>query len=153
MSYGLLKKSIILFMISYTFASFYITYEDREIFPFFSWNMFNKVPPDIAEAYDVLIHKADTETFTPPKSINEVKNIYRPNAGGAALYRSIIGKFGLSLKDNNVKEASRRRAMLESKFLLHPVEYEVVHIRFNTIERFKTGRTLKLVSLGKFSSL
>lgn len=139
-------------MISYAFASFYLTYGDKEIFPFFSWNMFNKVPPYVSEAYDILIHKAGTETFSPPKSASEVKNIYRPNAGGTALYRSIIGKLALSLKDNNVEEASRRRAMLESKFLLHPVEYEVVHIRFNTIERFKTGRILEMQSLGRFTS-
>lgn len=153
MSYNFLKRSIILFLIIYAFAGFFFTRDNKEVYPFFSWDLFSRVPGETFEDFDLLIHKIGDKEFNPPVFFKQTEGLYDKRDTRIGNYHPLIINLALSVKDQNLDEIFRNRSILESKFLLHPVEYEVVTVKFNTIERFETGRILEIRGLDKFTSM
>ena len=76
MSYTFLKKGLVIFFIIYALSGFYFTKADNEVYPFFSWDLFSRIPGETYEDFDILIHQIGTKEINPPVFFHEARDLY-----------------------------------------------------------------------------
>lgn len=151
MSYERTKFGVFLLLLIYLFGGYFLTTDTQETYPFFSWNMFNRVPNEISSDFGIIIHSSPDKTYSPPQFFKNTPEIYNPYKD-ETLYQIMIRKLGNSIQQNRPYETKKLRLELETNFVKHPVIYEIVKVKFKTLEWLKDGQFIEKNSLAKFKS-
>lgn len=118
-----------------------------EVFPFFAWSLFSKVPNERNE-FAIRIKEFDDETVDPPRFLGS----FGPPFGKfSSTGWDILQAWGHAVSSGNEREAEERRKAFELLFLkpkVKNVEYELVKRRYDVLERWESGavREVKLVA-------
>ena len=151
MSYRSTKIFVALFLAVYFLAGLYTSnLPNREAYPFFSWNLFSKVPQANVREFALRIVEYKGQRFDPPIFLNEAKGMY--SRARLHKYWGPINSLGRNIKSNNKEEIERFRRRVENIFYSHPVTYEIVRIRYNSVERWKTGRLQQVETIAVFTT-
>lgn len=142
---------IILFLILYFLGGITSRITDERIlFPFSSFFLFNKVPQNQLSEYAVYIYQAGNIQLNEPVLHFSADGILkRPRA--IKLDR-IIKEFGQIVESGEEEEINRRRVIFEGEFMIRSVRYAIVRMQYKPIERFKTGKIDKITEVAAFNT-
>lgn len=155
MTYEALKKYLLLFLIIYFSTGLlarYFSEGTEDVYPFFSWFLFSKVPSRIQTDFAIRIHQFGGKQFEPPIFLEKAEDIYDTTLYSTAEYHRLIQQLAMSAKQNRSEETEYFRSKLEKTFVAHPVVYEAVEIKYNPIDRWKRGQLIKVKSIAIFNS-
>lgn len=143
MHYHRLKVLVIGFLIAYFvvgIAARTVTAGDEDTYPFFSWFLFSKVPSRIQSDYAIKIIEVDGKPLPQPTLLEKTSGIFN-NSRSLAEYFQTARNLGVSLKQKQLGQVNQIRTHLEKNlFSGRLVTYEVLEIRYNPIERYKSGK-------------
>lgn len=120
-----------------------------EIFPFFGWSLFSKVPAR-ADTYTVLIDQHRGRQLEPPVDLQHAPETMV--TGNRSIARKVIQKLGDAQTRGETSEVVRLRRLLEQNYLRGKAHYEIVFERYQPLEKWRTGASLERRSLGSFQS-
>lgn len=148
-----MKKLIYIFLLFYFsmgLGARFLSQGAEDVYPFFSWFLFSKVPARIQSDFSMLIHQLGQEKFDPPIFFEEVAELYDTSIYSRTEFHTLIQRLALSIKGARQKEAMSFRGSLEKKFQARPVVYEIVERGFDVMERRKERKFLYIRSIIKF---
>lgn len=139
MPYAVLKRGVILFLAAY-FAAGLSLGNSKTLYPLFSWYLYPRVPSRLETDITLRIHEARGERFEPPQFLEETQGIY-DRAYNKSAFRRITTRLAEKLAAGSPpEEITALRRELEEALPARPLVYEIVKIRYNPIERWKTGK-------------
>lgn len=113
----------------------------NEIFPFYSWSMFSKVPTE-QNNYVVFIHEVGGKQLIPAKEFQEASGIV--NSPQSVVAHQVIQKLGLAYRRGDHKEQTEMRVLFEKNYLSVGTRYELASMNYDPLTRWKSGgRTLE----------
>lgn len=120
-----------------------------EVFPFFGWSLFSSVPNE-GQRFTILIEEHDGQAIDPPVVfLNAPDSIVR---GNRYVGRKVINKLGRAKKRGRGRKVQKYRQLLESNYLQGDVRYELVYERYDPLEKWETGESRELTSMGRFET-
>ena len=147
-----LRNRLVLVLVVYFFAggiSQKLIPGVDEIFPFFGWSLFSKVPAR-AETYAVLIDRHGGRRIDPPA---ELLRAPEPLArGNRAIARKVVQSLGSAHDGGEAEEVARLRRLLEANYLGDGVSYRVVLESYEPLEKWRTGELLERRTVAAFAS-
>lgn len=152
MRYQQLQQCVIIFLVLYAaigLGARFLSTETEDVYPFFSWFLFERVPPRVQTDMEVLVHAVGKDPFPSPLPFREVVALHNP-ARSKAWYYTTIQQLGNALEKKRADEAALLRKTFEETFIHKPVTYEVVQQTYNPIDRFLYHRIIEQRSLGVF---
>ncbi|MEJ2086333.1 MAG: hypothetical protein P8Y44_11745 [Acidobacteriota bacterium] len=120
-----------------------------EIFPFFGWSLFSSVPNE-DQRFTILIEEHNGQVLEPP-----VLFLQAPDTivtGNRYVGRKVIDKMGRAKKRERGRKVKKYRSLLETNYLRGQVRYELVYERYDPLEKWKTGESRELESLGRYET-
>ena len=120
-----------------------------EIFPFFGWSLFSSVPNEDSR-YTILIEEHDGKILEPPVLFLEAPETMV--MGNRYVGRKVIDKMGRAKKRGSGRKVKKYRSLLESNYLRGRMRYELVYERYDPLEKWKTGESRELESLGRYET-
>lgn len=120
-----------------------------EIFPFFGWSLFSKVP-NLESRYSVVIDQHDGRPVDPPVSF-----LQAPGSiviGNRFIARKLIQRLGRAHDKGETEEVERLRQLLEHNYLQGRVHYELLFERYQPLQKWKTGESREKRSLASFDT-
>jgi hypothetical protein len=107
----------------------------REVFPFFRWDLFARVPAAVSTDYSVRLVAVDGEPLPRPVWFEDAHR-YLSRAGSVDAKR-LMWTLGEAVEDERTESAASARRLLETTYLADApsVDYELVHRRFDPVER------------------
>ena len=120
-----------------------------EIFPFFGWSLFSKVPSQ-ERTYSIVIRRHEGRQLDPP-----VAFLQAPGSivtGNRYIARKLIQSLGRAHDRGEAEETARLRELLEHNYLQGKVRYELVFERYQPLEKWQTGGSLESRSLARFDT-
>lgn len=141
MRYESYKKILILFFVVYFVGGLMTAvlppWKDKSVIPFFSWFLFDRVPPTKRLEYVARVLEYQGKVLEQPPLFSEAKGIVMEPRSAKA--REIIREFTLAILERNEKEENRLRRIFEQSFMPACVRYEMALIEYSPIERWKNG--------------
>lgn len=110
---------------------------EREYYPFFSWFLFDRVPGGIQSEFALRTTLAGKTILYPPMILGEHMQSFLDNSIEPTEYWNLINYTAWALLGNNNADAEKYRSMLEVNFTIRPLEYEIVRVTYNPIERWR----------------
>ena len=147
-----LRRRLVLLLVVYFFAggaSQKLVPGVDEIFPFFGWSLFSKVPNDESR-YWIAIDRHDDRPVEPPVSF-----LHAPESivgGNRWVGRKVIQRLGRAVDKGRTEEAADLRRLLEKSYLKGRVGYELLFERYEPLEKWKTGKSQETRRLASFES-
>ena len=139
-NYTTLKKFILAFFILYFVGGLatevFPAWQDKSMIPFYSWFLFDRVPNDRSTSALRILEYRGT-IVEPPLLFQEAKGVVKEPRSPKA--RELISKMTKSIRKNQKEETGHLRESLEQSFLPGCLRYEIVMIKYDPIERWKTG--------------
>lgn len=139
-SYATLKKFILALFILYFIGGLATeilpAWRDKSMIPFYSWFLFDTVP-NKKHIASLRILEYRGKVLEPPVLFVEAKGVVREPRSPKA--RELISELNKSIRQNQKEETGRLREFLEQSFLPRCIRYEIVLIKYDPIERWKTG--------------
>lgn len=136
------KEKYSIFVIG--FISFYFLFgiisgllSTKQIFPFFSWNLFGDIPNKRIE-HTVIVDLYNGTIVSPPQLFQEAKEIVWESDSITA--RRLIQDFAMAYQWGDIKEADRLRKIFEANFIKAPARYRLVRLIYDPLVRWKTGK-------------
>jgi hypothetical protein len=122
---------------------------EAEIFPFFSWRLFDLRAPDNVR-YSLVLEEVRGKALSPPRNMLEVRGPAR--ALSSIDSRSLVRKLGIALQRKDPSAAAHRQ-LLESAFLepLKPIRYQVVAEKFDAASFLASRKITQSETLGAFA--
>jgi hypothetical protein len=108
----------------------------NELFPFYSWSMFSKVPSE-QNAYVVVIHEVGGKPLSPAKEFQEASGLV--NSPQSVVAHQVIQKLGLAYRKGNAKEQTEVRKLFEKNYLSIGTRYELASMNYDPLTRWKSG--------------
>jgi hypothetical protein len=108
--------------------------DTSEIYPFFSWFLFYKVPPK-RDQYEISVHQLAGHEFTPARDYQSLRETL-PYAGSAVSY-AVIQRMGKALKSGDEQAFEQLRAFFEEVMLPPPCTYDLTVISAAPLERYR----------------
>ncbi len=116
-----------------------------EIFPFFGWSLFSRVP-NTATRYEVIVSRHNRQDVDPPEPY--LKARLELVKGSRHLGRKVIQLLGTALEEGDRKRADELQRLFEGSYLAgHDVRYEVVWESYDPLEKWRTGKSLERRSI------
>ena len=138
------RSRLILLLVVYFFAgtaSQKVVPGVDEIFPFFGWSLFSKVP-DEGRHYTLLIYRQDGRKIAPPAPF-----LVAPESlvtGNRYTARKVIQHLGQAFDRDQGERVEELRRLLEANHLTgRKVRYELIHERYQPLEMWRTGESLE----------
>lgn len=146
------KLMIFLFFIAYTVISFngYLYSLRGEYFPVFSWSLFSEVRNPAEKVEVEIIRIGDTE-FSEPVNYFDLPEYFSSAAARSTnVTKAALRLMQLHLKDPAGSEQMRR--VFEENYLdgNGTVAYRLVLVRFDPLERFRSGAVIGHLVLAEF---
>ncbi|MCB1035451.1 MAG: hypothetical protein KDD47_16630 [Acidobacteria bacterium] len=118
-----------------------------EIFPFFGWSLFSKVPAE-QTTYSVTVLQQRGRVLDPPADF-----LAAPDSvvkGNRFIGRKVIQKLGHARERGRTEEVERLSRLLEENYFHGSVRYELALERYEPLARWRRGENLEVRSLGFF---
>ncbi len=109
-----------------------------EIFPFFGWSLFSKVP-NLESRYTVVIHRHEGQLLRPPVSFFQAPGSIV--TGNRFLGRKLIQSLGRAHDKGRTEEADHLRQVLEDNYLQGKVRYDLLFERYEPLHKWQTGES------------
>ena len=120
-----------------------------EIFPFFGWSLFSKVP-NLESRYWIVIDRHDGRSVEPPVSFLQAPESIV--TGNRWVARKVIQRLGRAVDKGKTEEVEDLRRLLEQNYLKGRVRYELLFERYQPLDRWKTGESRERRRLASFDS-
>lgn len=120
-----------------------------EIFPFFGWSLFSKVP-NLESRYWIAIDRHDGRPVEPPVSFLQAPESIA--GGNRWVGRKVIQRLGRAVDKGRTEEVADLRRLLETSYLRGRVGYELRFESYEPLEKWKTGASRETRSLARFES-
>jgi hypothetical protein len=147
-----LRRRLVLLLVVYFFAggaSQKLVPGVDEIFPFFGWSLFSKVP-NLESRYWIAIDRHDGRPVEPPVSFLQAPDSIV--AGNRWVGRKVIQRLGRAFDKGRTEEVADLRRLLEQNYLRGQVRYELLFERYDPLEKWKTGERRETRRLASFES-
>ncbi|MCH9646719.1 MAG: hypothetical protein K0U98_00695 [Deltaproteobacteria bacterium] len=134
----LLRRRLSLLLLIYFFAgsaSQKLIPGVDEIFPFFGWSLFSKVP-NVDQRYDLLLEPQGSSGETAISFFHAPGNLV---TGNRYIGRKVIQKLGKALDRGEAERALELRTQLEQAYLLGKPRYHLVFESYHPLEKWRTG--------------
>lgn len=151
--YGLKKFAILFFFIAYFLVQCAGTQTPRrEYFPVFSWSLFSSVSNPWA-ALEIEILRVGETIFPEPVNYFELDQHFEPARRRSTDATKSAARMLWALK-RDPSAAERAREAFEQTFLggHDRVEYQLVGVRFDPLERWRSGALIERRVLERFST-
>lgn len=122
-----------------------------EAYPFFSWFVFSGVPPKFQVKYDARFLEFGGKTLDPPVFFKAARGRHLKDSVALPQYSYLVNLLAEAIAQNNSEDIARQRQTLEGNFISRPLVYEIIKVRFDTLEYFKTGRILEIERVAVFN--
>jgi len=120
-----------------------------EIFPFFGWSLFSKVP-NLESRYWIVIDRHDGRPVEPPVSFLQAPESIV--TGNRWVARKVIQRLGRAVDDGRTEDVEGLRRLLEHNYLKGRVRYELLFERYQPLDKWKTGESRERRRLASFDS-
>lgn len=147
-----LRHRLVLVLVVYFFAgtaSQKLVPGVDEIFPFFGWSLFSKVPGE-STTYTLLIEEHDGRRIDPPVSFLQAPKTMV--TGNRFVGRKLIQRLGQAQDEGQAAKVERLRRLLERNYLRGRMRYRLLFERYRPLERWRSGESLERRQLGSFTS-
>jgi hypothetical protein len=115
----------------------------NELFPFYSWSMFAKVPSE-RNSFAVFIHEVGGQPVTPAKEFQEAGGMV--NSPKSVVAHQVIQKLGLAYAVGGRAELADAKSRFEKNYLSIGTRYALVRMNYDPLTRWKNGgRTLETI--------
>lgn len=123
----------------------------RELFPFFSWELFSYIPADTITSYGIRFSSANSAPLEQPIYFEEAKHL-TPHADSVDAFVT-IQTLGNAIAQNEPEKITATRHLMQSTYFgdLTAAEYEIVRRRFDLLERWQHNRYLEEEALATFT--
>lgn len=111
----------------------------HEIFPLTSWLLFSLVPNKITD-YDLLLHGSAAYPQKPARSFNQSGVLVR--APHSIVSYQLIQQLGEAVEDGDQPKADYLRQQIEEQFAVASIAYDLTKVRYEPVDRWKTGQVL-----------
>lgn len=108
--------------------------DTSEIYPFFSWFLFSKVPVK-RDQYEIWVHRFANHDFTPAREYQSLGGTL-PYAGSPVSY-AVIQRMGEALKKGDEQAFEKLRVFFEEVMLPAPCTYDLTVISAAPLERYR----------------
>jgi len=141
-SYNFLKIFLTSTILLYFYMGFYFSSHtsEGEAYPFFSWFVFTRVPPQFITGYALKIVEYEGKKLDPPVFFQDSHGIYFKKILTMTEYDYTIRVLGENIERGETEKVEQYRKTIEESFLSQPVVYEIVRIEFDTLKYWKTGQ-------------
>ena len=120
-----------------------------EIFPFFGWSLFSKVPNLRATTTVVLVAHRGRKLDPPVDFMTAPPSMVR---GNRFIARKIVQKMGGAAERGDAAELARLRRLLEDNHFVGRVRYRLFLERYQPLDKWRTGATVERRLLGVLDS-
>ena len=124
-----------------------------ELYPFFNWSLFSR---SAAQRGDVtlMIRSLNGETLERPQLLYDMKHGLVAAKRKDAILIKIIDRLWSAIKRGDQATAERLRSVIETRFLsdARSLEYDLVRIQYNPIDRLQTGDIDQIDVLASFKT-
>ncbi len=136
------RRILICLIIGYVLAALYGPRLGRsEFYPFFNWDLFSYTH---STRYDfvVIVHSIDGVDLKEPTIYFYVPNHFIMPDGEKIRLRKLLGDLWGHKRKGDRKQVEKLLSIIRSKYFssIGSAEYEIAFIRYNPIERLKTGK-------------
>lgn len=123
----------------------------EDLYPFFSWFLFSRVPPRIQSEFEIRILEINDKNINPPVRLREDSEVFKSGGTSEKELHDISERLGRAALSKNEEDIALARRELESK-LVKSISYEVSHIDFDILDRWQNGKVISERSLARFSN-
>ena len=120
-----------------------------EIFPFFGWSLFSKVPNLRATTTVVFVAQDGRKLEPPVDFMTAPPSMVR---GNRFIARKVIQKMGVAAERGDAAELARLRRLLEDNYFVGRLRYRLMLERYQPLDKWRTGATVEHRRLGVFDS-
>jgi len=123
-----------------------------EIFPFFNWSLFSNSSPVSMDSV-ALIHSANGVSFNEPRSLFDLPEVFDTAARRDIRFAKVLDRFAISTMTGDTHDAELARALIEDHFMrgVSDVDYTIAILRYDAVERYRTGKATTHIELGRFT--
>jgi hypothetical protein len=152
MPYRFLKYFFAIFIAVYFIGGLY-TRNTRagEAYPFYSWFLFDQVPNEKND-FTIRIVSYGGKTYNPPLEFSETREIFQTINQSATQYLYIVQDLGYAIIGQKQEQILTDRERLEKIFLGTPARYEVLQVRYDPVQYWKTGEYKELKVIATYES-
>ena len=136
------RRILICLVIGYTLAALYGPRLGRsEFYPFFNWSLFSYAHSTRHDIV-VFVHSIDGVALEEPTIYFYVPNRFVMNGGEQIRLRKLLWELWSHRRKGDQKQVEKLLNIIRSNFFstVGAAEYEIALIRYNPIERLKTGK-------------
>ena len=120
-----------------------------EIFPFYGWSLFSKVPAE-GRTYTLRIDQHSGRKVAPPVDFPKAPGTMVQ--GNRYIGRKLIQKLGRALDRGEQAEADRLRTLLENNYLRGELGYAIFFERYDPLEKWRSGESLEERGVARFET-
>lgn len=115
----------------------------RELFPFFSWELFSYIPADTITSYGIRFSSANGESLAQPIYFEEAKHL-TPYADSVDAFVT-LQSLGNAIAQNDAQQTAATQQLLQGTYFgdMSAAEYAIVRRRFDLLERWRHNRYLE----------
>ena len=123
-----------------------------ETFPFFNWKLFASAPGAVVSRPEILVHAINGEALEPPVFFYALGDRFEA-ARGRDVRVSKTARQLARLHATDRSWARRLRRVIEETFMseIATVDYALVMVYYDPLERFRSGRIRGMRELASFS--
>jgi len=124
----------------------------KEIFPLYSWSLFQRIPNTISD-YAIRVLRVGSEEMQPPPYFEDSRYWFDKNSSSLGYFN--IQKLGTAISRGDSDRAARIRRFLERRYFggVGRVRYEVVRRSFDPVKRWRYGRFKSTQRVAVFETL
>jgi len=120
-----------------------------EIFPFFGWSLFSKIPT-YSSRYTILIHEHDGQPVSPALSFHEAPGTMV--TGSRPIGRKLIQNLGRARDRGDDARVAELRRLFEANYLRGKIRYELVFEGYEPLQKWRSGENTEERSVASFES-
>ncbi|MEX2090534.1 MAG: hypothetical protein WD989_00140 [Candidatus Paceibacterota bacterium] len=122
-----------------------------ELYPFFSWFLFDQVPNE-KQNFTMRIISHGGQRHEPPLEFSQATDIFRTINQSATQYFYVIQDLGYGILNGNDRQIENARERLEKIFLGMPATYEILQVRYDPVQYWRTKEFKELKIIGVYES-
>lgn len=125
-----------------------------ELFPFFNWSLFS-TSTDRKSDTTLLIRSIDGHPIEPPQLFFDMKDEFSAAQRKDSRLIKLVDKWAYALRHDDAETAARLRSVVEDTFMsdVGSVEYDVVRLFYNPLQRLRLGTIDSIKVLGTFAKV
>lgn len=116
----------------------------KEVFPFFSWFLFVKVPQDNRTDYSIIIHKYNGQEIKPGLPLEKADSSMIDKPYANARMNNLLRKMGLAYKRNKLDEFEKYKNIFEKNYINGEIKYELIEEKYSLLERYSVNQPYKI---------